>query len=137
MSVPLECDRRTARRGFTLTEMVMAVGILGIIIAGLAVFAEMATRSVSGITAQSFLNEQAGHAAEFILARVRLANTVSNDTSDDLPALMYNVGILDIHGNANICGGVYSPSFMEIENKEDGNLQYFNPNSEVGIAEAS
>lgn len=44
---------------------------------------------------------------------------------DDLPALMYNVGILDIHGPANICGVVYSPSFMEIENKQDGQIQYF------------
>ncbi len=45
---------------------------------------------------------------------------------DDLPALMYNVGILDIHGPANICGVVYSPSFMEIENKGTGTTQYFN-----------
>ncbi len=44
---------------------------------------------------------------------------------DDLPALMYNIGILDIHGNANISGVVYSPSFMEIENKKDGQIQYF------------
>ena len=45
---------------------------------------------------------------------------------DDLPALMYNIGILDIHGSANICGVVYSPSFMEIENKGSGTTQYFN-----------
>ncbi len=44
---------------------------------------------------------------------------------EDRPALMYNIGILDIHGNANICGVVYSPSFMEIENKLDGQIQYF------------
>lgn len=47
-------------------------------------------------------------------------------TNDDLPALMYNNAILDIHGNANICGVVYSPCFMEIENKMDGQTQYFN-----------
>ena len=45
--------------------------------------------------------------------------------TDDMPAMMYNVGIFDIHGNANICGVVYSPSFMEIENKKDGQIQYF------------
>ncbi len=45
--------------------------------------------------------------------------------TDDRPALMYNTGILDIHGNANICGVVYSPSFMEIENKQAGQIQYF------------
>lgn len=43
---------------------------------------------------------------------------------DDLPALMYNVGILDIHGPANICGSLYTPSFIEIENKQDGQMQY-------------
>ncbi len=46
--------------------------------------------------------------------------------ADNLPALMYNNAILDIHGNANICGVVYSSSFMEIENKQDGQTQYFN-----------
>jgi len=45
--------------------------------------------------------------------------------TDDLPALAYNIGILDIHGGANICGVVYTPSFMEIENKQDGQIQYF------------
>lgn len=45
--------------------------------------------------------------------------------TEDRPALMYNNGVLDIHGNANICGVVYSPSFMEIENKVAGQTQYF------------
>lgn len=45
--------------------------------------------------------------------------------ADDLPAMMYNIGVFDIHGNANICGVVYSPSYMEIENKVPGNTQYF------------
>jgi len=44
---------------------------------------------------------------------------------DDLPALMFNTGVVDIHGGANISGLVYGPSFIEIENKE-GSLQYFN-----------
>ncbi len=44
---------------------------------------------------------------------------------DDLPAIMYNVGIADFHGNVNVCGVVYTPSFMEIENKKAGNTQYF------------
>ena len=45
--------------------------------------------------------------------------------SDDLPAMMYNIGIFDIHGNANVCGVMYTPSFMEIENKKDSQIQYF------------
>ena len=45
--------------------------------------------------------------------------------NDDLPALMFDSGTVDIHYPANICGVMYSPSFMEIENKTNG-LQYFN-----------
>jgi hypothetical protein len=44
---------------------------------------------------------------------------------DDLPALMYSIGEVDIHGNANVCGVSYTPSYMEIENKSSGNTQYF------------
>jgi len=46
--------------------------------------------------------------------------------SEDLPAMMYSIGILDIHGPANISGVCYTPSFMEIENKAgDDKTQYF------------
>ena len=45
--------------------------------------------------------------------------------SEALPALMYNNAVLDMHGDVNICGVVYSSSFMEIENKQDGQNQYF------------
>ncbi len=44
---------------------------------------------------------------------------------DDMPAVMFNNGVVDIHGAANVCGVVYGPSFIEIENKQ-ANLQYFN-----------
>ena len=44
---------------------------------------------------------------------------------DDMPAVMFNNGVVDIHGAANVCGVVYGPSFIEIENK-DKKLQYFN-----------
>ena len=51
--------------------------------------------------------------------------TFSNFTADDdLPAMMYNIGILDMHGPVNISGVVYSPSFFEIENKKVS-TQYF------------
>ena len=43
---------------------------------------------------------------------------------DDLPAYMYNNAILDMHGNINVCGAVYSPCYMEIENKQAGQIQY-------------
>jgi hypothetical protein len=44
---------------------------------------------------------------------------------DDLPAEIYTIGCLDMHGNANISGVLYTPSYMEIENKTSGNTQYF------------
>ena len=44
--------------------------------------------------------------------------------ADDLPAYMYNNAILDMHGNINVCGAVYSPCYMEIENKQAGQMQY-------------
>jgi len=44
---------------------------------------------------------------------------------DDLPALMFNTGIVDQHGASNICGLIYGPSFVELENKA-GQVQYFN-----------
>jgi hypothetical protein len=53
-------------------------------------------------------------------------------SSDDLPAMMYNIGIFDLHGDVNICGVMYSPSFMEIENKQDDQVQYFNGSLIVG-----
>ena len=44
---------------------------------------------------------------------------------DDLPAMMYQTGTVDIHQEANICGAVYGPSYIEIENKHNAR-QYFN-----------
>jgi hypothetical protein len=43
---------------------------------------------------------------------------------DDLPAEIYTIGVLDMHGNANISGVLYTPSYMEIENKGSGQTQY-------------
>ncbi len=50
----------------------------------------------------------------------------TNFTADeDLPALMYSIGTLDMHGPSNISGVVYTPSYSELENK---------PNEGFGIA---
>ena len=52
--------------------------------------------------------------------------TYENFKADDgLPALMFDNGVVDIHGDTNVCGVVYGPSFIEIENKS-GLTQYFN-----------
>jgi hypothetical protein len=43
---------------------------------------------------------------------------------DDLPALVYSIGVVDLHGPLNICGAMYTPSYMEIENKQPNQTQY-------------
>jgi hypothetical protein len=44
---------------------------------------------------------------------------------DDLPALLYSIGVVDIHGPVDISGVVYTPSYMEIENSQKSQTQYF------------
>ena len=43
---------------------------------------------------------------------------------DDLPAVMFNNAVVDIRGPANVCGVLYGPSSIEIENKKRA-TQYF------------
>ena len=44
---------------------------------------------------------------------------------DDMPAMMYNVGVLDMHANANISGVIYTPSCVELEHPfHEGTTQY-------------
>lgn len=45
--------------------------------------------------------------------------------TDDFPALVFNNGVLAIQAAANVCGVVYGPSFIEIQNRH-GKRQYFN-----------
>ena len=45
-------------------------------------------------------------------------------SDEDVPALVFNNGVLDINGAANVCGVVYGASFIEIENL-GGVWQYF------------
>jgi hypothetical protein len=52
---------------------------------------------------------------------------------EDLPAMMYSMGTLDIHGSANISGVCYTPSYMEIENKKAGQIQYFRGSMIMGL----
>jgi len=66
---------------FTLFELSIALGIAMLVIAGAMTFIAMASRSVSGITAQTFLNDRVSHASAFIFSRVRLATSSSTDAS--------------------------------------------------------
>jgi len=44
--------------------------------------------------------------------------------SDDMPAVIYSTACLDIHGNCNISGVLYTPCYVEMENLKDGQTQY-------------
>lgn len=58
---------------------------------------------------------------------------------DDLPAVMYSIGTVDMHGPVNISGVVYTPSYSEIENRPNegfqvaNQLQYFKGTIIVGL----
>jgi Tfp pilus assembly protein PilX len=63
-----------------------------------------------------------------------------NFTADeDLPAVMYSIGTLDMHGPANISGVMYTPSYSEIENRPNegfavaNQLQYYKGSIIVGM----
>lgn len=43
---------------------------------------------------------------------------------EHLPALAYNTTVMDFHGPLNISGSIFSPSYMEIENKYSNQVQY-------------
>lgn len=53
-----------------------------------------------------------------------LTGFASFSNTEDYPALMYKSGVVDIHGAANISGAVYTPHFIEIEQKQTGQVQY-------------
>ncbi len=48
-------------------------------------------------------------------------------TTDDYLALMMNNGVLDIDDRTNICGAIYTPSYLEIDGFNSSScIQYFN-----------
>src|ERR1041385_4959311 len=69
------------QKGFTLAEVMVACAIAVMILAGAMTFMNFAGISMSGITTQSTVNDQAAQALQFIQSRVRTATAVSNDTS--------------------------------------------------------
>lgn len=43
---------------------------------------------------------------------------------DDMPAMIYSTGVLDMHGNCDISGVLYTPCYVELENKSSSQIQY-------------
>jgi Tfp pilus assembly protein PilW len=101
LSVTAPFDRRGRRReaGYTMAEMLMAMGIGGTVIAGAMAFVLFGATSTSGIINQTRINQQAGNAIEFIQSRVRLATLVSNDASGNVLTLGFDSNFTVDSGN--------------------------------------
>jgi type II secretory pathway pseudopilin PulG len=85
--IEARADRAAA---FTLTEMMVASGVSGLVMAGAMLFFWFGSRGLSGVTAQALCNQQAGNAVEFVQTRARLAVCVSNDSSGNTLTLGFD-----------------------------------------------
>ena len=47
-------------------------------------------------------------------------------SDEDLPAVMYSIGTVDMHGPVNISGVVYTPSYSEIEDRPNEGFKVAN-----------
>ena len=81
---------RRGSRGLTIIEFSIATTIALIVFAGMFVFVSMASRSMQGVTMQNDVNQAASHGAEFILERVRVANTLATASSGNTLTLSFD-----------------------------------------------
>ena len=81
---------RRRQQAFTIIEFLFATGIAGIVLAGMVVFVAMASRSLQGITTQNTVNQDASHATEYILDRIRVANTLTVTDSGNTLTLTFD-----------------------------------------------
>ncbi len=75
--------RPNHRRAFTIMEVLVALGISALVLAGVMTFISMAATSIAGTASQTSINYRTSNASEFIFSRVRFATKVNNggDTS--------------------------------------------------------
>lgn len=76
--------RPTIASAFTLMELMVASSISLLVMAGAMAFAYYSGIYLSGITAQTGLNQRAGNAIEFIQTKARLATSVAIDPSGNV-----------------------------------------------------
>ena len=82
--------RRPNERAFTLMEMIVASGIAVLILAGAVSFINFASVTMSGITAQTTINDQAANAVQFFQSRARSATSVTNDVTGNIVILGFD-----------------------------------------------
>ena len=80
----------TRAAGFTVAEFTVAMGLAVLITGMFAVFSEGTGRSMASLTMQSSLNQVAGNGTEFIISRIRLANTGQVDTAGNTLTLGFD-----------------------------------------------
>ena len=91
---------KPACAAFTLVEMIIAVA-LGVLVSGIFVlFSESTGRTLVSLTSQSSHNQAAGNGAEFMISRVRLANSASVDASGNTLTLSFDDNP-DVDSNAD------------------------------------
>jgi prepilin-type N-terminal cleavage/methylation domain-containing protein len=82
--------RPDGKSGFTLIETLVASTLGGLVLTGSLAFIYFSAVSVSGITAQSLINQQAGNTIEFIQSRFRFATSFSNDVAGNALTLGFD-----------------------------------------------
>lgn len=82
--------RRLSGAGFTFVELLVATSISILLAVGAMMFANSTVLSISAITAQSTINQQAGNAIEFLQINARLATSISNDTAGNILTLGFD-----------------------------------------------
>jgi Tfp pilus assembly protein PilW len=107
LSQPVSSLTRRNQSGATLVEMLVAMAIGVLVVAGAMVFIYYAAYAVSGVTAQTLINQQAGNSIEFIQSRVRFATSISNDVSGNILTLGFDDNVaLDTASNGFPTNGI-------------------------------
>ncbi len=75
--------RHRSLQGYTLIEVMVAGTVAVMILAGAMSFINFTSVTMSGITAQSTLNDQAADAVQLLQSRARVATSVSNNPAGD------------------------------------------------------
>jgi len=84
--------RQTTRStaGFTIMEFLVVTGLVVLVVGVLAVVGESTGRTLLSLTSQASHNQTAGNGAEFMISRIRLANSVTNDASGNTITLGFD-----------------------------------------------
>jgi Tfp pilus assembly protein PilW len=82
--------RARGTAAFTLIEVMIASSISLLVMAGAMTFLWFSGLGASGVTSQALCDQQAGNAIEFIQSRVRMAVSVSNDSSGNVLTLAFD-----------------------------------------------